>query len=111
MSPLDPGDPSNIDCAARLKVLADPTRLAVVEALLDGPRRVGALNERLGLDPSLLSHHLRVLRESRLVETARDGKAVEYRLADGVAVDGPGRAVDLGCCRLRFDSGTGDDDA
>src|SRR3954447_14138388 len=91
-------------CAAKLKVLADPTRLAVLEALIEGPKHVGTLMELLRVEQSLLSHHLQTLREAGLVEAERDGKAVLYRLAAGVAAArGNGAAIDLGCCLLSFD--------
>ena len=88
-------------CAERLRVLADATRLSVVRALLDGPLHVGELTERIPVEQSLLSHHLRVLREAGLVRGERDGKAVLYTLAPDISVDG--RSIDLGCCRLSFD--------
>ena len=90
-------------CASRLKVLADETRLSVVRQLFDGPKHVGTINQAIGIDQSLLSHHLRVLRDAGLVEAERDGKAVLYRLAEGVEVAGANEAVDLGCCQLSFD--------
>ncbi len=68
-------------CAALLKAIADDTRLAVVRQLLEGARHVGELNEELQVEQSLLSHHLKVLREMGIVEAQRDGKAVLYRLA------------------------------
>ena len=90
-------------CADRLKVLADETRLAVVAQLLEGPRHVGEINAQLGIDPSLLSHHLRVLREAGLVTAERDGKAVLYQLARAVRPTRKGKALDLGCCLLSFE--------
>ena len=98
-------------CASKLKALADTTRLAVVESLLAGPKRVGELGLQLGVEQSLLSHHLRVLREMGLLEAKRDGKAVVYALAPGVAAATRGgssngaasRTVDLGCCQLSFE--------
>ncbi len=89
-------------CAERLKALADPTRLEVMCRLLEGPCRVGELNERLHLEQSLLSHHLKVLRDHGLVIAERDGKAVSYRLALRPRRRGAGRVLDLGCCRLKF---------
>ncbi len=93
----------NDACAQRLKVLADPTRLEVVRVLLDGPRHVGELNERVGVEQSLLSHHLRVLREAGLVTAERDGKAMQYQLAPDIRPDAERQALSLGCCRLSFD--------
>jgi ArsR family transcriptional regulator, nickel/cobalt-responsive transcriptional repressor len=94
--------PQAPSCARLLKVLADDIRLAVVEALLDGPQHVGQINERLHVEPTLLSHHLRVLREAGLVQSQRDGKAVLYRLSPTVESARRGKAIDLGCCRISF---------
>ena len=90
-------------CADKLKTLADPTRLAIVRALMNGPERVGSLNEQLRIDQSLLSHHLRVLRDSGLVESQRDGKAVLYGLAPDVKMTPRKRGIQLGCCVLSFE--------
>jgi ArsR family transcriptional regulator len=90
-------------CVARLKVLADPTRLAVMGLLLQGARHVGEMNKLLGVDQSLLSHHLQALRRAGLVEGIRDGKAVRYQLAPGVENTRSGDAINLGCCLLSFD--------
>ena len=89
-----------IDCAERLAVLAEPTRLGVVQALFGGPRYPWELAEELDVEQSLLSHHLRVLREARLVRTQREGRHVRYALERRAA--GRGRTLDLGCCELRF---------
>ena len=89
-------------CAAKLKALADPTRLAVLESLMEGPAHVGDLVRRLKVEQSLLSHHLQTLREAGLVEAERDGKSVLYRLPPGGARRGRASGIDLGCCRLSF---------
>lgn len=91
-------------CAAKLKVLADRTRLAVMLQLLEEPSHVGPLQEQLGIEQSLLSHHLRVLRDANLVVGEREGKAVLYSVSPGVTVDKMTRTLELGCCRLTFPS-------
>ena len=91
-------------CAGLLKVLADETRLAVVRQLLDEPKHVNEINAPLQLEQSLLSHHLRILREAGLVCAERDGKAVLYSLAPEFREDTSREAIDLGCCRISFDS-------
>ena len=93
------------DCVASLKVLAEPTRLRVMRLLLRGALHAGEIQERLAMEQTLLSHHLRVLREAGLVRSERDGKAVLYRVAPGVSLPSSGEALDLGCCVLAFDSG------
>lgn len=90
------------DCSERLRVLAHRTRIAVVQTLLrEGPLHVGAINERTRVEPTLLSHHLRVLREAGIVEASRDGKALLYRIAPDVRARGA-RGLDLSCCTLSF---------
>ena len=66
-----------------LACMAHPTRLAVLARLhRQGPAHVGTLQEELAVEQSALSHHLRHLREARLVIGERHGKRVEYRLHD-----------------------------
>lgn len=90
-------------CVQKLKVLADTTRLAVLEILMEGPKHVGELNAFLSVEQSLLSHHLKVLRDEGFVEATRDGKAVLYSLAPAVQPANAVRAINLGCCLLSFD--------
>jgi len=94
--------PSPSGCAEKLKLLADTTRLAVLESLMERPKHVSELMTLLAVEQSLLSHHLALLREAGLVEAIRDGKAVLYQLAQGVESASAGKALDLGCCQLSF---------
>jgi DNA-binding transcriptional ArsR family regulator len=80
MSPLTHDQTSEL--AEIFRLLGDPTRLAIVLAVAAEPRSVGAVAEALGLSPSLVSHHLRLLRAGRLVRAERQGKQVFYVLAD-----------------------------
>jgi ArsR family transcriptional regulator len=91
-----------ISCAAMLKALADETRLAVVRQLLQQPCHVGELQAALQVEQSLLSHHLKQLREAGIVESERDGKAVLYRLTSSVELRRKGEIIDLGCCQITF---------
>lgn len=93
---------AEINCVDQLKVLADETRLQVLRLLLTEPRTVGALNEVLQIDQTLLSHHLRTLRKSGLVVGTRQGKHVRYELATGVRPADGTDGIDLGCCTLSF---------
>jgi DNA-binding transcriptional ArsR family regulator len=95
--------PTEVSCATLLKALADDTRLAVVRQLLGGAKHVGELNEQLRLEQSLLSHHLKVLRDMGIVEARRDGKAVLYNLAAHLESAARGKAIDLGCCLISFE--------
>lgn len=89
-------------CAQRLKILADPNRFAILNLLLEGPKHVWELNRELSLEQSLLSHHLKILRQEGLVESQRVGKAVLYCLAPGVRTNS-GKSINLKCCVLSFE--------
>ncbi len=66
-----------------LACMAHPIRLSVLVRLhRHGPADVGTMRLELGVEQSALSHHLRHLREARLVVGERQGKRVEYRLHD-----------------------------
>lgn len=93
---------SQSSCAHQLKILADSTRLAVLELLWSGPKHVGEMNAVLGLEQSLLSHHLKVLRDEGFIRATRDGKAVLYQLESAIFYTNADRTIDLGCCRLIF---------
>jgi ArsR family transcriptional regulator len=90
-------------CAAKLRILSDPTRLSVLEHLMAGSQHVGEINEKLQIEQSLLSHHLKVLRDNGLVKATRDGKSVRYSLSDRVESSNFGKAINLGCCVLAFE--------
>ena len=69
-----------------LEALADPYRRQVVELLRQRPHRAGELSTALAVRPSVMSRHLRVLRESGLVEEASpqfDARVRVYSLRSG----------------------------
>jgi DNA-binding transcriptional ArsR family regulator len=68
--------------AARFKVLSEPARLQVLDALRDGPLHVSGLIEATGLNQANLSRHLQVLHAEGLVSRRRDGLFVFYAIAD-----------------------------
>jgi DNA-binding transcriptional ArsR family regulator len=63
--------------------LADPTRRGVIELLRNGPLRAGELSSALDMNKPALTRHLRVLRESGLVQEASLGEDARVRTAYG----------------------------
>ncbi|MBI5814645.1 MAG: helix-turn-helix transcriptional regulator [Nitrospinae bacterium] len=63
-------------------LLADPTRLRIVQALSRGELCVCDLAAMLGAGRTSVSNHLRLLRSMRLVRHRRDGKLAYYSLSD-----------------------------
>ena len=90
-------------CSRKLWAIGDPTRWAILTQLLGGPKNVGELNSAVKVEPTLLSHHLKTLRQEKFVECTREGKTRLYRLAREVEMRPSGRGIDLGCCRLELD--------
>ncbi len=68
--------------AEMFKLMGDPSRLRILVACLDDAASVGDIAGQLALSPSLVSHHLRLLRAARLVRPERRGKQVFYVVAD-----------------------------
>lgn len=77
-----PSDSDVAELADMFRLLGDTTRLRIVRACLDAPISVGGIAGQLELSPSLVSHHLRLLRAARVVKADRQGKQVFYAAAD-----------------------------
>ena len=71
------------DLGATFGLLADPGRLRLLMALLDGEMCVCDLAMACGQSESGVSHALRLLRAHRVVAVRRSGRRAFYRLADG----------------------------
>ena len=56
----------------QLRVLAEPKRLLIFHLIMEGVQCNCELGEALDIPPNLISHHMRVLRESGLVDSERD---------------------------------------
>ena len=75
------------DQACRMmKVLANPDRLLILCQLSQGERRVGELEDLLGIAQPTLSQQLTVLRDEELVSTRREGKTIHYALTSPKAL-------------------------
>jgi ArsR family transcriptional regulator, lead/cadmium/zinc/bismuth-responsive transcriptional repressor len=68
--------------AETFKVLGDPTRVRILDALARDEMAVCDLAELLGVTQSAVSHQLRLLRNMRLVQARRDGRHIYYALDD-----------------------------
>jgi ArsR family transcriptional regulator, cadmium/lead-responsive transcriptional repressor len=76
-------DPDLVVATARFfRALGDPTRLAILELLLERPHTVSELTDALDAPQGRVSNHLACLRWCRFVEDERVGRQVTYRIAD-----------------------------
>ena len=73
----------HVDAVAEVfKLLGDPTRVRLVDALSHGERCVCDLAWLVGMSESAVSHQLRLLRSARLVRVRRAGRQAFYSLDD-----------------------------
>ena len=77
---LDPGIAGAV--ADTMQALATPSRVRILGCLREGPMSVNELAGEVGMEPSAVSHQLRVLRHLRFVVGHRQGRRVVYDLHD-----------------------------
>ncbi len=70
------------DYFKKLKVIAVPSKLAILFTLRKAPHCVCDLEKHTGLSQTLISHHLTDFSKQKLVTTERKGTFIEYRLTD-----------------------------
>ncbi|MFC1541998.1 ArsR/SmtB family transcription factor [Candidatus Latescibacterota bacterium] len=63
-----------------LKAIANPTRLQIVNILMNGEISVTELSKQLGKKQSMTSMHLSILKSRDIVRSQRDGNSVYYSL-------------------------------
>ena len=76
--PEYPTDEQVAQASSTLKLLADPTRLRVLWALLHGEHAVNELADHVGAQPAGVSQHLAKLRLAGLVNARREGNRIFY---------------------------------
>jgi ArsR family transcriptional regulator, nickel/cobalt-responsive transcriptional repressor len=81
-------EPSELDAvfaqsvAETMQALSTPSRLRILGRLHVGPCPVNELASAVGMEPSAVSHQLRILRHLGLVVGRREGRQVVYDLYD-----------------------------
>ena len=65
-----------------IRCIGEPTRLQILKLLAKGEKCVGELVSALDKEQSLVSHHLRALRECNIVKERQESQKVYYTLAD-----------------------------
>jgi DNA-binding transcriptional ArsR family regulator len=78
----EPAAPRGVSTSGFFQMLADPTRVRILELLEGSERNVGELVAELGTQQGRVSSHLACLRWCGLVAARREGKFVYYRIAD-----------------------------
>ncbi len=77
-----PDETELYDLSELFKVFGDSTRIRILFVLFECEVCVCDLAEALNMTQSAISHQLKILKQSKLVKSRRDGKSVFYSLAD-----------------------------
>ena len=77
-----PDEHTATQVAELFRAFSDSSRVRIIAALAEGELNVAALAEAVGISESGISHHLRGLRQMRLVRTHKVGRQVFYALED-----------------------------
>jgi len=80
--------------AELFRALGDTSRVRIISVLAEGEANVGALAEAIGISESAISHHMRGLRQMRLVRARKEGRQVFYTLDDNHILDLFARGLD-----------------
>ena len=70
------------DLAELFKFFGDSTRIRILYELIDSDICVADLAAALDMTQSAVSHQLRILKQSRLIKSRREGKQIFYSLDD-----------------------------
>ncbi|MCM1273309.1 MAG: metalloregulator ArsR/SmtB family transcription factor [Clostridium sp.] len=70
------------DLAELFKIFGDSTRIRILFVLFEVEVCVCDLAEALNMTQSAISHQLKILKQSKLVKSRREGKSIFYSLAD-----------------------------
>jgi DNA-binding transcriptional ArsR family regulator len=68
--------------AQRFRLLGEPMRIRLLDALRDGEATVGELTDRLGASQQNVSKHLGLMHQAGLVQRSKHGTFVRYAIAD-----------------------------
>ena len=71
--------------ASYFQVLAEPTRLRILNILRDGERNVGEVAQMCGYTAANISRHLGLMYQAGMLSRRREGTLVYYRVGDAYA--------------------------
>ena len=70
------------DLAELFKVFGDTTRIRILFSLFENELCVSDIAQSLQITQSAISHQLKILKQSKLIRSRREGKQIYYALAD-----------------------------
>lgn len=78
--PLDEHTAAHV--AELFRAFSDTSRVRIISAMIDQEMNISTLASMVGVTESAVSHHMRGLRQLKIVRARRDGKEVYYSIVD-----------------------------
>jgi len=88
-----------------LRCIGEPTRLQILKLVAKGEKCVGELARVLNKEQSLISHHLRALKECNIVKDRQEAQKIYYKLTDSrlarLIIDSEALMIELSLCKYQ----------
>lgn len=73
--------------AELFRAFSDTSRVRILSAIMEQEVNTSTLAEQVGVSESAISHHMRGLRQMRMVKSKREGKEVYYSVTDSHVIE------------------------
>ena len=88
-----------------LRCIGEPTRLQILKLLAKGEKCVGELAGALNKEQSLISHHLKSLKECNIVKDRQEAQKVYYKITDEklgkLIMESEALMIELSLCKMK----------
>ena len=88
-----------------LRCIGEATRLQILKLLAEDEKCVGELAKAVNKEQSLISHHLRALKECNIVKDRQEAQKVYYKVTDDrlarLIIDSEALMIELSLCKYR----------
>lgn len=95
-------DPTQFDPSYLFGVIGEKHRLRILAILLIGSAHVEDIRKQMTIEETLLSKHLKALRDAGLVLTKREGRHKLYSLNPKIMKAKSKDSLSLGCCEIKL---------
>jgi ArsR family transcriptional regulator len=92
----------NKTCTQQFKVLSDNLRVKILQTIASQELCVSTINETIKISQNLLSYHLKILEENKLIHGTRKGKNIYYKCSDLIEFCKSELIVNYNCCQIKF---------
>jgi DNA-binding transcriptional ArsR family regulator len=93
-------DPTQFESSFLFSIIGESHRLRILRYLLLGPRAVNEIGRKTKMEKTLLSKHLKALRNVGLIYSTRNGRNLVYQMNPQVITPGKKNSLKLHCCEI-----------